>query len=102
MGQKTSFASTLDFFCFHFVIDQVLSISGYDLENERMLFKQKYKTKNMAVKIQILILFCFCLLCSLSPVSSVAASCYRPLLMILGSGFELTYFESQKDGRKGH
>ena len=62
-----------DFLCFHFSVDQVLSISGYDLENGRMLCKQKYKIKNMAVK--IFILFCFCLLWWLSPVSTVGASC---------------------------
>ena len=32
-----------DFLCFHFVVDQMLSILGYDLENGRMLSKQKYK-----------------------------------------------------------
>ena len=26
----------------HFAVDQVVSISGYDLENRRMLCKQKY------------------------------------------------------------
>ena len=26
----------------HFVVDEVLSISGYDLENERLLCKQKH------------------------------------------------------------
>ena len=66
-----------DFLCFHFAVDQVLSISGYDLENGRMLCKQKYKIKNMAVKILILILFCFCLFCRLSPVSIVATSCFN-------------------------
>ena len=30
-----------DFLYFHFAVDQVLSISGYDLENGRMLCKQK-------------------------------------------------------------
>ena len=46
----------------HFAVGQVLSISGYDLENGRMLCKQKYWIKNMAIKIPILILFRFCLL----------------------------------------
>ena len=30
-----------DFPYFHFAVDQVLSVSGYDLENGRMLCKQK-------------------------------------------------------------
>ena len=36
-----------DFLCFYFVVDQVLSISGNDLENGGMSCKQKYKTENM-------------------------------------------------------
>ena len=52
-----------DFPRLHFAVDQVLSISGYDLENRTMLPKQKYYIKNVAVKILILILFHFCLLC---------------------------------------
>ena len=52
-----------DFLPLHFAVGQVLSISGYDLENGRMPCKQKYCIKNMAVKIPILILFRFCLLC---------------------------------------
>ena len=31
-----------DFHSLYFAVDQVLSISGYDLENGRMLCKQKY------------------------------------------------------------
>ena len=31
-----------DFLCLHFVVDQVLSISVYDLENGKMPCKQKY------------------------------------------------------------
>ena len=31
-----------DILCLHFAVDQVLSISGYDLENGRMPCKQKY------------------------------------------------------------
>ena len=31
-----------DFFCLHFVVGQMLPISGYDLENGKMLYKQKY------------------------------------------------------------
>ena len=47
--------------CLHFGVDQVLSISGYDLENGRMPCKHKYWIKNMAVKIRILmVLFWFC------------------------------------------
>ena len=34
-------------------VDQVLSISGYDLGNGRMLCKQKYWIKNMVVKILV-------------------------------------------------
>ena len=45
------------------LVDQVLSISGYDLGNGRMSSKQKYWIKNMAVKITVEILLCFCLLC---------------------------------------
>ena len=30
-----------DFLYFHFAVDQVLSVSGYDLESGRMLCKQK-------------------------------------------------------------
>ena len=52
-----------DFLPLHFAVGQVLSISGYDLENGRMPCKQKYCIKNMTVKIPILILFRFCLLC---------------------------------------
>ena len=66
-----------DFICLHFAVGELLSISGCDLENERMPFKQKYCIKDMAVKIPILILLCFCLLCWLSPVSVVAASCFN-------------------------
>ena len=54
---------SIDFLCQHFAVDQVLSISQYDLDNGRMLCKQKYLIKNMVVKIPLLILFCFCLLC---------------------------------------
>ena len=63
-----------DFFCFQFVVDQVLSISEYDLENGWMKCKQKDKTKNMAAKIDfdfVLLLytlmnfFCFCCSCNL-------------------------------------
>ena len=42
---------------------RMLSISGYDLKNRRMLCKQKYWIKNMTVKILILIFFCLCFLC---------------------------------------
>ena len=63
-----------DFLYLHFAVDQVLSVSGYDLGNGRMACKQKYWIKNMAVKLPILILFRFCLFCWLSPVSIVAAS----------------------------
>ena len=66
-----------DFLCFYFVVDQMLSISGNDLENGGMSCKQKYKTENMESKLLILILFCFCLLCWLSPVFIVAASCFN-------------------------
>ena len=52
-----------DFLSLHFAVGQVLSISGYDLENGKMPCKQKYCIKNMTVKIPILILFRFCLLC---------------------------------------
>ena len=52
-----------DFLSLHFAVDQLLSISGYDLENGRMPCKQQYWTKDSAVKIPILILFWFCLLC---------------------------------------
>ena len=31
-----------EFLRLHFVVDQVLPISGYDLKNRRMLCKQKY------------------------------------------------------------
>ena len=56
-----------DFLSLYFAVDQVLSISGYDLENGRMLCcKQKYWIKNTAVKIPILNLFHFCLLFYLS------------------------------------
>ena len=76
------------FFASNFAVEQVLSISGCDLENGRMLCKQKHKIKNMAVKILVLILFCFCLLCWLSPVSIVAASYFnyvgKPLYIVLG------------------
>ena len=44
-----------DFLSLHFAVDQVLSTSGYDLENGRMPCKQKYLIKNMAVEIPILI-----------------------------------------------
>ena len=44
-----------DFLPLYFAVDQVLSVSGYDLENGRMSCKQKYCIKNMAVKIPILI-----------------------------------------------
>ena len=59
-----------DFLPLHFAVGQVLSISGYDLEN------------SIVVKIPILILFRFCLLCWLKnhlfcPVSFVAASCFN-------------------------
>ena len=47
----------------HFAVGQVLSISGYNLENIRMQCQQKFCIKNMAVAIPILILFRFCLLC---------------------------------------
>ena len=66
-----------DFFCFQFVVDQVLSISEYDLENGWMKCKQKDKTKNMAAKILILILFCFCIFWWISSVSVVAATCFN-------------------------
>ena len=66
-----------DFLWIHFEVDQVLSISGYDLENGRMLCKQKYGIKNMVVKILIFILFCFGLFCWLSPVFIVAARCFN-------------------------
>ena len=55
-----------DFLPLHFAVDQVLSVSGYDLENGRMPCKQKYCIKNMAVKIPNFILFHFCLLCWLN------------------------------------
>ena len=43
----------------HLAVDQVLLISGYDLENGRISCKHKYWIKNMAVKIHILtVLFC--------------------------------------------
>ena len=34
-------------------VDQVLSVSGYDLENGRMPCRQKYWIENIAVKIPI-------------------------------------------------
>ena len=37
-----------DFFRLHFAVDQVLSISGHDLEKVRMLCKQNYLIKNVA------------------------------------------------------
>ena len=52
-----------DFLPLHFVIGQVLLISGYDLENGRMPCKQKYYIKNIAVEIPIVILSRFSLLC---------------------------------------
>ena len=60
-------------------VGQVLSISGYDLEDRRILCKQKFwiKIKYMVVKILILILFSFCLLWWLSPVSVVAGSWFN-------------------------
>ena len=62
----------------HLVFHQVLSISGYDLENGRMLrCKEKYWIKNIAIKIPILILFHFCLLWYLSPFSIVTANCFN-------------------------
>ena len=61
----------------HFAVDEVLSISGNDLENGRMPRKEKYEVKNVAVKIPTLILFRFCLLCWLSPAPIVATSCFN-------------------------
>ena len=52
MHQKKFFVAWID-------CDHVLPISGYDLENGRMLCKQKYKILKMAVKILTMILFCF-------------------------------------------
>ena len=40
-----------DFLPLHFAVSQVLSVSEYDLKNGRMLCKQKYYIKNMAVRI---------------------------------------------------
>ena len=54
-----------DFLPLHFAVDQLLSISGYDLENGRMPCKQIYCIRNMTMKIPILILFRSCLLCRL-------------------------------------
>ena len=31
-----------DILCLHFAVDQLLSISGYDLENGKMPYKHKY------------------------------------------------------------
>ena len=50
------------FLSLDFAVGQVLSISGYDLQNGEMPCKQKYCIKNMAVKIPNLILLRFCLL----------------------------------------
>ena len=74
---RRTYTKLKDFLCFHFAVDQVLSISGYDLENGRIPCKQKYKSKYMAEKILILILFCFCLLGWLSPVSIVGTICFN-------------------------
>ena len=62
-------------FPLHFQLDQVLSISGYDLENGRMSCKQKYCIKNMAVEIPILILFHLCLLCWLKTIYFASCLC---------------------------
>ena len=72
-----------DFLRLIFAVDQVLSISGYDLENGRMQSKQKYWIKNTAVKILVLMVpfwflsTDFCLFCWLFPVSIVAASYFN-------------------------
>ena len=69
-----------DFLFLHFTVGQVLSISGYDLENGRTPCKQKYCIKNIAVEIQILILFRFCYFVDLKTIyftSIVAESCFK-------------------------
>ena len=63
VAQVTVISRVKILFSLHFVVVQMLSISGYDFENGRMPCKQKYCIKNMAVKILILILSCFGLLC---------------------------------------
>ena len=42
-----------DFLPLHFVVGQVLSVSEYDLENRRILCKQKYCIKNIVLKVLI-------------------------------------------------
>ena len=65
----------------HFAVGQVLSISRYNLENGRMLCKQKYCIKNMAVKILILILSRFSLLADFKFI--YFASCLLQLQVVL-------------------
>ena len=62
-----------DFLHLHFAVDQVLSISRYDLKNLRMSCTQNYCIKNITVKILMLIFFWFCLLCWL--INHYFASC---------------------------
>ena len=42
-----------DFLPLHFAVGQVLSVSEYDLENRRMLCKQKYCIRNIVLKVLI-------------------------------------------------
>ena len=60
-------------------VDQVFLISRYDSENRKIMYKQKYWIKTMAVKIPILILFRFCLLWWVSSVSIVAVSWFSSI-----------------------
>ena len=87
-----------DFLSLLFVVGQVLSISGYDLENGRMPCKQKYWIKNMAIKIAILIVFWFCLLCWLRSVS-----CWlRPVLSLRPSSLCPISFSGAKYHSKSY
>ena len=42
-----------DFLPLHFAVGQVLSVSEYDLENRRILCKQKYCIRNIVLKVLI-------------------------------------------------
>ena len=64
-----------DFSPLHFAIAQVLSISGYDMENERMPGRQKYCIKNIAVKIPILFCSALVYFADLKTIYSVSCLC---------------------------
>ena len=66
-----------DFIHLHFAVDQVLSISGYDLENGRMACNQKYWIKKYGGKNSDFDFVPLCLLRWFSPVSIVAESSFN-------------------------